>query len=179
MHSNEIPSVSKFLNINKLEKIQRSFTKKIHGLNNIHYWDRLQQLHLFSLQRRRERYMIIYIWKATHGLVPDIGLTYAPTNNNDCIRLRLPKLHGPAQVQRLMENSLLYHGARLFNLLPVELRALTTPDRAPVTVDLFKRRLDKFLSRIPDEPGSNKGGRVRAADSNSILHQLPYIAPSI
>ena len=97
-------------NINKLEKIQRSFTKKIHGLNNIHYWDRLQQLHLFSLQRRRERYMIIYIWEATHGLVPDIGLTYAPTNNNDCIRLRLPKLHGPAQVQRLMENSLLYHG---------------------------------------------------------------------
>ena len=100
-----------------------------------------------------------------HGLVPDVGLTYAPTNSNDIIRLRLPSLKGPAHIQRLMESSLLYHGARLFNLLPTELRAVTTSDDRPITVDAFKRRLDQFPWRIPDEPGANKGNRIRAADT--------------
>ena len=77
-------------NIDKLEKIQRTFTKRIHGLHKTHYWDRLKLLQLFSLQCRRERYLIIYIWKIIHGLVPDIGINYAPTNNNQGIKLRLP-----------------------------------------------------------------------------------------
>ena len=88
-----------------------------------------------------------------------------------------PKLKGPAHNQNLMENSLLYHGARLYNLLPDELRSTTSPDNKPVTLDSFKRQLDKFLWRIPDEPGPAKGDRGRPADTNSILHQLAYILP--
>ena len=80
-------SPSDNINIDKLEKVQRSFTKRIYGLNQMDYWDRLVHLHLFSVQRRRERYMIIYIWKIIHGLVPDIGLNYAPSNNNQVIKL--------------------------------------------------------------------------------------------
>ena len=47
--------------ITQLEKIQRSFTKHITGMNDMPYHERLKSLGLYSLQRRRERYCIIYI----------------------------------------------------------------------------------------------------------------------
>ena len=160
-------------NINKLEKVQKSFTKKIFGLSKMHYWDRLEKLHLFSLQRRRERYLILYIWKIIHGLVPDVGVVYAPTNNNEGIKLRLPALKGPAKIRKLMENGLLYHGVRLFNMLPADLRQTSSAEET-ANIDSFKRRLDQFLWLIPDEPGPNKGDKTRAAESNSLLHQVLY-----
>ena len=36
------------------------------------YWERLHVLKLYSLQRRRERYIIIHIWKITLHMVPNI-----------------------------------------------------------------------------------------------------------
>ena len=45
--------------IAQLEKIQRSCTKHITGMNDMPYYERL---------RRRERYCIIYIWKNIEGL---------------------------------------------------------------------------------------------------------------
>ena len=48
--------------ITQLEKIQRSFTKHITGMNDMPYHERLKSLGLYSLQRRRESYYIIYIW---------------------------------------------------------------------------------------------------------------------
>ena len=36
------------------------------------YWEQLKYLRLFSHERRRERYRIIYIWKILEGLVPNI-----------------------------------------------------------------------------------------------------------
>ena len=62
---------SQFLikHITQLEKIQRSFTKHITGMNDMPYHVRLKSLGvgLYSLQRRRERYCIIYIWKIIEG----------------------------------------------------------------------------------------------------------------
>ena len=37
---------------------QRNFIRKIYKLS---YWDQLKRLSLYSLQRRRERYMVIYV----------------------------------------------------------------------------------------------------------------------
>ena len=42
----------------ELERIQRSFTKYISGMQNLSYHQRL-----YSLQRRRDRYIVIYMWK--------------------------------------------------------------------------------------------------------------------
>ena len=53
--------------INRIEKIQRSFTKFITGMRDCSYIDRLSLLRLYSLQRRRERYCIIYVWKHNRG----------------------------------------------------------------------------------------------------------------
>ena len=49
--------------INKAEKVQMSFTRFISGMAGLSYTDRLAVLKMYSLQRRRERYIIIYVWK--------------------------------------------------------------------------------------------------------------------
>ena len=58
--------------INMVEKIQRSFTRFISGMAGLSYTERLTILKLYSLQRRRERYIIIYVWKILEGLVPSL-----------------------------------------------------------------------------------------------------------
>ena len=47
--------------IQMIEEIQKSFTRKIPLPGREDYWDRLSSLHLYSLERRRERYRIIYV----------------------------------------------------------------------------------------------------------------------
>ena len=59
--------------ITQLEKVQRSFSKHITGMNYMPYHERLKSLGLFSLQRRRGRYCIIYIWKIIEGLAPNFS----------------------------------------------------------------------------------------------------------
>ena len=65
--------------IHQLEQIQDNFLKRIHT-DEAHkcknYWERLKLYKLYSLQRRRERYAIIYTWKVIHGLYPNPGLSF-------------------------------------------------------------------------------------------------------
>ena len=49
--------------IQKIENVQRSFTRRINGMSTYSYWDRLKVLGIMSLQRRRERYILIHTWK--------------------------------------------------------------------------------------------------------------------
>ena len=58
--------------INMVEKVQRSFARFISGMEGLSYPERLTVLKLYSLQRRRERYIIIYVWKILEGLVPNL-----------------------------------------------------------------------------------------------------------
>ena len=56
-------------NIRDLEAIQRTFTYKTVCPPYVQdYWDRLQYLQLMSLQRRRERYVILHMWKILNKL---------------------------------------------------------------------------------------------------------------
>ena len=75
--------------IDQLEKIQRSFTKHITGMQSLEYSERLVSLKLYSLQRRRERYCIIYGWKIIEGLVPNfsksIVCSYSERRGRSCI----------------------------------------------------------------------------------------------
>ena len=48
-------------NINKLERCQRWFTKRVQGLYNTNYFDRLAQLGLESLQSRRLKYDLVIV----------------------------------------------------------------------------------------------------------------------
>ena len=71
----------------------------------------------------------------------------------------------PASVQAAIESSLKVKGARLFNLIPKELR-----DSRNASVTTFKAGLDKWLKTIPDQP--TVPGRQRAASTNSLIDQV-------
>ena len=49
--------------IAKLEGVQRFYTRRIEECSGMDYWERLKYLRIQSLQRRRERFMIIHLWK--------------------------------------------------------------------------------------------------------------------
>ena len=61
---------STIADIQQLEGVQRSFTSRISGVGHLNYWERLKALNLMSLQRRRERYTIIHMWRLFHGKCP-------------------------------------------------------------------------------------------------------------
>ena len=157
--------------INRLESVQRQFISQIRdsNLTELNYWEKLSYLRVYSQERRRERYQIFFIWKLSQGLVEgyQIKWQYSPRRGRMAIPNNIP-LKAPAKVKKARERSLGVHGARLFNLLPPNLRNENSGDFL-----LFKNHLDIFLSGIPDEPTTH--GLVRAAVSNSLLDQVPLI----
>ena len=56
-----------------IEKVQRAFTKHISGMYFLSYSKHLEVLKLYSLQSRKDRYGIIYVWKIINGLVPNLS----------------------------------------------------------------------------------------------------------
>ena len=58
--------------IQAIGAIQRTFTYKITEGQHLNYWERFHELKLYSLQRCREHYIIIYIWKITQHMEPNI-----------------------------------------------------------------------------------------------------------
>ena len=59
--------------IRAMESIQRKFTKHIDGLYSLSYKERLIGLHMYSLQLRRERYAVIYVWKIREDMDPNLS----------------------------------------------------------------------------------------------------------
>ncbi|XP_076069265.1 uncharacterized protein LOC143041328 [Oratosquilla oratoria] len=131
----------------KLEAVQHTFTNKTEGLQQYNYWERLQQLGLYSLQRRRERYIIIYVWKILEHLVPNVGLkvNYHPRRGRLCY---VRRTEGTSQrVKNIVHHSFTYIGARLFNSVPQKLR-----NQTGTSPESFKNKLDKWLATIMDQP---------------------------
>ena len=58
--------------INELEDIQRIFTKKIDGMDGLNYHERLKKLKMYSLERRRDRYLIIYGWQQIENIKENV-----------------------------------------------------------------------------------------------------------
>ena len=160
--------------IKMVEDVQKAFTRKIflHGGEN--YWERLRSLRLYSLERRRERYRILYVWKILENLVPNLTNQRTQIKSTSSIRFGrkcvTPSVTKTAssRVQSLREESLSVNGAQLFNILPKDLRNMTN-----VELPVFKKKLDEFLATIPDEPLSPGYTATRRAESNSLLHMVP------
>ena len=151
--------------ITKLESVAKNFTSQIAELRDVDYWDRLEALKLYSQERRRERYQIIFIWKALQGHVQGYSIqSWQSPRRGRLVQVSPYHQQSPAAVRRAREASLSVRGARLFNLIPRELR-----DTFTVSVEQFKAGLDPWLENIPDQP--TIPGRVRAAASNSLIDQ--------
>jgi hypothetical protein len=153
--------------INILELVQRTFIKKIEGMHKLTYWQQLQQLQLYSLQRRRERYRIIYLWKVLEGKVPQIGdlKSYEHVRHGRKCQVPHVKACAPARIKSIRHSSFVIHAPQLFNSLPDHIRNITN-----CSTDSFKVNLDKYLKGIPDEPQIPGYTSFRQADSNSLLH---------
>ena len=156
--------------IQSLELLQRSFLRKVKTLNHLSYWEQLRKVKLYSLERRRERYVVIYTWKILEGLVPNIseganGITpkWNDRRGREC---KVPNIRSsaPLRIQSIRRSSFGIKGPRLFNSIPKQLRNLTG-----VTVEVFKAHLDKFLASIPDEPLIPGYSLYRRCNTNSIL----------
>ena len=136
-------------------------------MEGLDYWDRLANLHLYSQERRRERYCIIFVWKIAQQLVQGYNMDFVHNPRRGRLALvhqASPQTSTPA-VKKARDASLQVKGSKLFNLIPKELRDMSG------TVLQFKGRLDKWLSSVPDQPTVN--GRQRVAQTNSLLDQVP------
>ena len=146
--------------IQRVEAVQRAFTSKISGCEELNYWQRLRHLGLYSLQRRRERYKILYVWKMYRNLLPNhLNLDFKFSLRRGPYVERPLGKSGSKRVNSTVFNSCSSTAVALFNSVPRVVKEQLTLEGA-------KRELDKFLSNIPDEPPIKGYG---AENSNSLL----------
>ena len=156
--------------IRDIESVQRYFTSRISGIGHLNYWDRLKSLDLFSLERRRERYLILYLYKIILGLTPNfddnrfrIKTVYSERRGLSC---SLPpiKTNATSRVKSAVERSFAVRAPMLFNCLPNHIRSNN------LSFESFKCRLDKMLRKVEDSP-SLPNLKPRAI-SNSLIDQF-------
>ena len=151
---------SKMEDIITLEGVQRSFTSKITSISHLHYYDRLKSLKLMSLQRRRERYAILMVYKILHNISPnDIGLEFAHSGRRG-IQAKVPKINKEAKLRyrSQYDASFAVRGPMLWNRIPAHITTKTT-------LDSFKCALTTWIYSLPDRPP------IQGTSSrNSILH---------
>ena len=156
--------------INEIERIQKSFTSRIRGMEGLDYHQRLKQLKLYSLERRRERYLIILAWQMREGFIENtLDLKFT---KNRAWRVWAPVVSWSKNgknvkhsVRTKLHNSPAIKMARLFNKQPIDLRRMTG-----VTVKTYKEHLDVWLKRIPDTPKIDN--YKCSAETNSIADHV-------
>ena len=129
-----------------LESVQRRLTSKIAGLERLDYWSRLQSLGLMSLQRRRERYILLYLWKILNCLVPnDLGIEWTFSDRLG-FKVIIPNI--PAQRIKIgvYDRFFKVSASKTWNTLP---KWVNTESSSLLS---FKHKLDEHLSHIPDRP---------------------------
>ena len=137
----------KIEDIVRLEGVQRSFTAKITSISDLHYHERLQSLKIMSLQRRRERYSIVMIFKIMHKISPnDLGIEFTFSDRRG-FRAKVPSIHKEAKrkFSTQYDASFAVRGPMLWNKIPAEITVKPT-------MDSFKNALTSWLFTVPDRP---------------------------
>ncbi|CAL4121142.1 unnamed protein product, partial [Meganyctiphanes norvegica] len=131
--------------ITELENIQRTFTSKINGMEGYDYHERLKKLNMYSLERRRDRYFIIYGWQQIEGIKENI--LNLKTNWKGRSRTMTSKvIKGYIEGRRITRKDITsIHNCparkveRAFNCIPTKLRNITG-----VQTEAFKEQLDRW-----------------------------------
>ena len=123
-----------------LEKVQCSFTKHIAGMHSMSYEERLKHLNLYSIQRRRDRYHIIYLWKIIEKIVPNLSAPITCTYSERRGRSGAVLHVNVGRLGTLCYNCFRWRAIRMFNKLPKHTRMISS-----CSVDKFKSPLDKHL----------------------------------
>ena len=138
---------SKIADIKTIEAVQRQFTSRIDGLSDFCYYDRLRILKILSLQRRRERFIIIMIWKIINNATPNDLNLHITNSGRRGIKVQVPPLTMTAtqRSRSLYDSSFAVVGPKLWNTLPRKISTITSKTT-------FKTALSRYLSQIPDHP---------------------------
>ncbi|KAL5257941.1 hypothetical protein ACHWQZ_G012778 [Mnemiopsis leidyi] len=107
----------------------------------------LSAFHDRSVNRRRERYCIVHVWKILNDVAPiDIGICFQQ-NMRLGIKAEIPAINKKSQlsVRADYDRTFRIRAAQLFNLLPANLRSIKK-------LDSFKIELGKVLEQYPDTP---------------------------
>ena len=115
----------------------------------------------------RPRYIGLTLYKHIWTDTQD-NSQVAPTSRKGMCHTYSEKDCSP-DIKRLFYASLPVHGQQLFNTLPTDIRSITR-----CSVDCFKRKLDKYLWTVPDEPQIPGYTAQRRADSNSLVDMSRY-----
>ena len=149
-------------NLDKVEKVLRDFSRRIPELKGMNYWERLERLAMNSEQRRLERYQIIYVWKVIHGLVPNCGIKWTECEERRGRLCEIRPIRGKSFVQNLRRQSF---------QVPKNVRNFRGTQIG------FKETLDRFLSKVPDEPKAD--GLIPGAvdelsgkQTNTLIYQV-------
>ena len=127
------------MDIESLERVQRRMTKMIHNIRNLPYEDRLRELNLHSLERRRVRGDMIEVYKWFSGINKgDINrvLKAGRQNNTRNNGFKLDKFRFRKEIGRN------WFGNRVvdtWNRLPTQVVGATS-------LDTFKNRLDRHMT---------------------------------
>ena len=156
--------------IDKIERIQKHFTSKIRGLENLNYHERLKKLGLYSLERRRERFLIINAWQQLEGIKENVLNLVAGNEEEEerrrCIKSATIPTTLDEKYRTIIHNSTARQMERLFNAIPYKLQNVKN-----VKTDTFKKQLDKWLRGVPDTPKIDNYGATVGAATNSITKQ--------
>ena len=114
-------------------------------MHDLSYNERLKGLKLYFLQRRREIYCIIYVWKVLERLVPNFFHPIIATLSDRRGRSYTISNVNVSRKGTLAFNSFRWRSIRMFNGLPKYLRNATL-----CSINSFKTQLDSHLINIPD-----------------------------
>ena len=71
-YGSQLWSSTKIHQIIMIEKFRKLLLNILKDFPHFSYQERLSNVKIYSLQRRRERYIIIYVWKILENLVPNL-----------------------------------------------------------------------------------------------------------
>ena len=135
------------------------------------YWRRLHILKLYSLQRRRERYLLFLLYRMIVGIQTPIGFHHGDIKFSERRNITITPIlsrgnKGRKWVQTLKHAAFPAVAITTYNILPAALRTFHA------TPEVFKSKLDSWLATIPDEPDCTN--QRSSAPSNSIVDQVTY-----
>ena len=140
-------------------------TSRVSGLKNLNYRERLSELKLMSLQRSRERYIILMMWKILHNVVPNSSDIQFKTTPNHGVVAVIPPLSRSSSLhnQSLYDRSFTVIGPKLWNKVPQTVKAAESFIK-------FKCSLSDFLALIPDQLPV---ARYSSSWTNSLVDYSP------